>query len=56
MFKTLLKMILSLFCDHEFKVITIPITWDNKNSDFHRKGIKPCMLKYCYKCDTTRAV
>ncbi len=56
MFRTIFNIIKSLFCEHEFKVITIPIAWDWKRSDLHRKGVKSCMLKYYHKCDTTRPI
>ena len=60
MFKYLLKVlrqyIIEKRCEHDDKIITIPIDFDSKKSDFKKQGIKPRMFKRCIKCKRMESI
>jgi len=50
------KFIRQLLCDCAFKVITMPVIWDQKVSDKEKKFIRPYMMKECIKCGKIRPI
>lgn len=50
------KFIRQLFCDCRFKVITMPIVWEQKTSDKVKQAVRPYMMKQCVKCGKIKPI
>ena len=54
MFKLFMRLqkswLRQIFCEHDFKVIVIPIEYEQKKSDKMKQVIKSDMFKKCNKC------
>ena len=50
------KFLRQIFCDCRFKVITIPIVWEQKTTDKVQQVVKPNMMKQCIKCGKIKPI
>ncbi len=56
MFRTIYIIIKQLFCEHECKIIVIPIELNEKKNLPDKMGIKPNIFKKCKKCDLIMSI
>lgn len=56
MFNKIRDLIKEFLCEHDDKIISVPIDFDPKRNNQFRQGIKPGMFKECKKCKRLKSI